>query len=650
MSQVIQDKHHISLETPLGKDKLILTHLEGSEFVSRPFSFHLQAFSTDNNISENKLIGASVTCLIHGSADAVRIINGYVCQFTRKQPLASHSRIYHLEIVPWLWFLTRSRDCQIFQNKSVTEICELIFKQFGFADYELSLNNAYSKREYCVQYNESAFDFISRLLEEEGIFYFFRHEKGKHVLILGDLVSTCSDNPCKEAAFASGSFVDDHIMRWEHCYTFCGGEYTLTDYDFKKPAVDLTTSTKTAVNFPNIKKYTIFDFPGHYIDKAYGTQLSRVRMEEEEQKHDVIYGESNVFQFCPGTNFTFKSTELQNEQGLYWITSVKHKVCDTSHRLYAGEYEAETYTNTFTCMTTSLPYRPLSVTPKPRINGVQLAVVTGASQEEIHTDEYGRINVRFLWDHHGKKDETSSCWIRVAQTWAGQKWGAFFLPRVGQEVIVDFLDGNPDDPIVIGSLYNAQNMPPYDLPAQQTQSGIKSRSTPKGEATNSNEIRFEDKKGTEHFFVHAQKDFQRVVENDDSLSVIGTQISTVKKDKTQIVEEGNDIIQIKKGNQTITIDTGNQTVQLSKGGRTTKISMGDDVLQVQKGNHSIKLDMGKSSIEAMQGITLTVGSNSIKIDQTGITLQGVMVKINGKMIQCQADALMQVKGALVMIN
>ncbi len=650
MSSVSQDKHRISIETPLGKDKLILTHLEGSEFISRPFYFRLHAFSTDTHIDETKIVGTSVTCLIHGAAGDVRVINGYVSQFTRMQPLSLQNRVYHLEIVPWFWFLTHSRDCQIFQNKTAVEICEIIFKQFGFSDYEVSLNSTYTKREYCVQYNESAFDFVSRLLEEEGIFYFFKHDQGKHTLVLCDLVSKCGDNPCKNVSFAAGSFLDEHIRRWEHCYTFCGGEYALTDYDFKKPSVDLSTTTKTAVNFGNIKKYTFFDFPGHYVDKTSGTQLSRVRMEEEEQKHDVIYGDSNVFQFLPGTKFTFQSTQLPNEQGTYWLTSVTHKVSDTSHWLYVGGHDDEPYTNTFTCMTASLPYRPLSITEKPRIKGVQVAVVTGSSQEEIHTDEYGRINVRFLWDHRGKKDETSSCWIRVAQTWAGQKWGSFFLPRVGQEVIVDFLDGNPDAPIIIGSLYNAQNMPPYDLPTQQTQSGIKSHSTPKGEATNSNEIRFDDKKGTEHFFVHAQKDFQRVVENDDTLNVLGTQTSTVKKDKTHIVEEGNDIIQIKKGDQTITVDTGNQTIQLNKGGRTTKISMGDDALQLQKGNHSIKLDMGKSSIDAMQGITLTVGSNSIKIDQTGITLQGIMIKINGKMIQCQADALAQIKGALVMIN
>ncbi len=650
MAAITQDKHLISIETPLGKDKLILTHLEGKEEVSRLFCFSLQAFSENIHIAESSIIGTSVTCNIQIGEDSSRFINGYVRQFTRKQPWVTNVREYQLEIVPWLWFLTLSQDCQVFQNKTVLEICESIFKKFGFSDYAVSTASTYTKRDYCVQYNESAFDFVSRLLEEEGIFYFFRHEKGKHTLVLSDLLSKCADNTCKDAMFFQGSFTPHHITQWEHSYSYSSGEFSQTDYDFTKPTMDLMTTTKTAVSFPNIKKFTAFKFPGDYIDKAQGTQLSRIKMEQYEQQHDVIQGQSNICEFVPGTKFNFKATELTGEQGAYWLMSVTHFVSDTTHMLYSGERSTQEYTNKFTCIPASLPYRPLALTPKPRIHGLQIATVMGPSQEEIYTDKYGRIKVQFVWDRQGKKDESSSCWLRVSQTWAGQKWGSFYLPRVGQEVIVDFLEGNPDAPVVIGSLYNAQNMPPYDLPSNQTQSGIKSRSTPKGDSTSSNEIRFEDKKDNEEFFVHAQKDFKRIVENDDVLQVIGKQSRTIKKDRIQIVEEGKDTIQVKKGDQTITIDTGNQTIQLSQGDRTTKISMGNDELQLQKGNHSIKLDVGKSSIQAMQGISLTVGSNSIKIDQAGITLQGVMVKINGKMIQCQADALMQVKGALVMIN
>jgi type VI secretion system secreted protein VgrG len=650
MGDITQAQHLISLDTPLGKDKLILTSIEGTEAVSSLFSFALSAFSSDLAIIEKSIVGLPVTCQIKDGEKSFRFINGYVRQFTRKETWVTQVREYRLEIVPWLWFLTLTQDCQVFQNKTVIEICEAIFKQFGFADYEVSVASTYAKREYCVQYNESAFHFISRLLEEEGIFYYFKHEKGKHTLVMCDLVSKCSNNPHADASFSQGSVIPNHITQWEHSYTYCSGEFVQTDYDFIKPTIDLLTTTKTTVDLPNIKNYSVFNFPGLYIDKARGSQLSRVHMEEHEQQHDVIIGASNLCQFCPGTTFNFVSTELAAEKGGYWLTSVTHVVKDETHMLFAQERNTTVYTNEFVCMPTSIPYRPLSRTLKPRIQGLQIAIVTGASQEEIHTDQYGRIKVQFLWDRQGKKNDTSSCWLRVAQTWAGQKWGAQYIPRVGQEVLVDFLNGDPDMPVVVGSLYNAQNMPPYDLPDNQTQSGIKSRSTPKGEATDSNEIRFEDKKGNEQFFMHAQKDLLRVVENDDALQVLGKQDISIKKDRTRTIEEGNEAVQIKKGNQTITIDSGNQTVQVSQGNREAKINMGNDTVHLQQGNYSLKLDVGKSSIEAMQEITLTVGGNSLKIDQTGITIQGLMVKINGKMIQCQADAMMQVKGALVMIN
>lgn len=676
MASITQHTHLITLSTALGEDALVLTGLEGTEAVSSLFSFSLSALSDNFSIPEKSIVGTAVTCHINIMEKPPRFFHGYVRQFTRKDPWIKHIREYHLEIVPWLWFLTLSNDCRIFQHKSTLDICEELFKQFGFSDYTLAVTNTYAPRPYCVQYNESAFHFLSRLLEEEGIYYFFKHEDGKHTLVLSDLIAHSERNPSKEVSFSQGSLIPHHITQWEHIFSYCSGEFAHTDYDYTKPTVDLLTTTKTVVDFPNIKKYTHFTFPGHYVDKGRGSTLSRIHMEAHEQQHDVIQGRSNLCQFCPGTSFSLTSTELSTENGLYWIRSVTHSVKDETHKLHDKERSTSVYSNAFTCMPTTMPYRPPLLTPKPRIKGLQLAVVVGPAREEIYTDTYGRIKVQFIWDRLGKKDKNSSCWLRVAQTWAGQKWGAHYIPRVGQEVIVDFLDGDPDAPVVIGSLYNAQNMPPYDLPDNQTQSGIKSHSTPNGEVSESNEIRFEDKKGDEEFFVHAQKDFIRTVEHDDTHQVLGKQDITIKLDRTRIVEEGDDVLNVKKGkqtltikddrtrvveqgndslciqkgNQTVTLTSGNQTIQLSGGNRETQISMGHDTIHLQQGNHSLKLDLGKSSIEAMQGISLTVGGNSLKIDQTGITLQGVMIKVNGKLIQLQADALMQIKGGIVMIN
>ncbi len=650
MAFMTQDKQLISLDTVLGKDKLILTHLEGTEVVSGLFSFQLQAFSNDLAIPEKSIVGTAVTCCIHNGDNPDRFIHGYVSKFTRKQPWVTAVREYALEVVPWFWFLALSQDCRIFQNKTTLEICETLFKQFGFSAYEIAVTNSYAKREYCVQYNETAFHFISRLLEEEGIFYFFRHEQGKHTLVMGDLVSKCSLNTANEVPFSQGSFIPRHITEWEHMYSFCSGEFSHSDYDFTKPSVDLLTSTKTVVNLSNNNQYTIFNFPGEYNDKTQGSQLSRIRMEQHEQPYDIIQGASNVCQFCPGTLFQLTSKVLTAEEGSYWLTSVEHFAKDATHKLYSSERETVVYENKFTCIPSSVSYRPIELISKPRMHGLQIARVVGPSQEEIYTDKYGRIKVQFIWDRLGKNDENSSCWLRVAQGWSGQKWGAQYIPRVGHEVIVDFLDGNPNAPIVVGSLYNANNMPPYDLPDNQTQSGIKSHSSPKGESHDCNEIRFEDKKGDEEFYVHAQKDFQRIVENNDTLSVIGKQDISIKQDRTLTVEEGGEVIHLKKGNQTVTLDQGNQTIDISQGNRETKISMGNDTLHLQQGNHSLKLDVGQSSVEALQGISLTVGGNSIKIDQTGITIQGLLVKVNGKLVQCEADAMMQIKGALVMIN
>jgi type VI secretion system secreted protein VgrG len=387
------------------------------------------------------------------------------------------------------------------------------------------------------------------------------------------------------------------------------------------------------------------------------------------------------------------------------ITSIQHSTTESS---YGSSAAGSSYSNVFTCIPASVPFRPPRTTPKPMVQGLQTAVVTGPGGEEIYVDKYGRVKVQFFWDRKGKKDDKSSCWIRVVEQWAGKNWGFVCNPRIGQEVIVDFLEGDPDRPLITGRVYNASQMPPYNLPDNLTQSGIKSRSSKGGSPTNFNEIRFEDKKGSEEVYVHAEKDFNRVVENNDTLKVgfdkkdkgdqtvqvfnnqglavgasgcddgsqtikiwnnqaltvgndqakDGSQTITIYKDRTETVKTGNESVTIEQGNRTVTVQQGNDTHEISQGNRAVTIDMGNDTLTIKMGNQTTKLNLGASSTEAMQSIELKVGQNSIKIDQMGITLSGMMVKVQGQiqtqvqgtMVQVSGDAMTQISGGITMIG
>ncbi len=655
MGNLTQNQQFIALETGLGKDRLILTSFTGEESLSQLFSYKLQAFSKDFSIDEKEIIGKSVTVKINPESSNPRIFNGIVKTFTKESVMFREIREYELEVVPWFWLLSLSQDCCIFQNQSTVEIAQKIFKKFNFSDYSLGfLTRQYQPREYCVQYNESAFTFISRLFEEEGIFYFFKHEEGKHTLMLADLTSSCPNNQISSVNPSLGAAGAMQLKSWSQAYNLVTGQWAYSDYDFTKPTASLLSTTKAVGGFSATSDLEIFEFPGDYVDPSLGKNKSRVRMEEQETDQDFIMGTGTYYTFCPGTKFQLKANQSAQEEGNYCIISVTHFAQDKSHKLYRPlanpqEEAASTYENQFTCILSSVNFRPKRITEKPKTNGPQTAVVTGPSNEEIYTDEYGRIKVQFFWDRYGKHDEKSSCWLRVMYPWTGNNWGNIFIPRVGQEVVVTFIDNDPDRPLVVGCLYNQSNMVPYALPDNKTQSGIKFCSTPKGSPANSNELRFEDKKGEEHIFMHAQKDFQRVVENDETQTINHDQIVTIKNNRTHTITEGDDSLTVKKGKLTVSIQ-GDHGITISQGNQTTEVKMGNYALNIQQGNHSIKLSMGSSTIEAMQGIELKVGGNSIKIDQTGITLQGMMIKINGQMIQTQADALLQLKGAITMIN
>lgn len=668
MSAITQINRLLQIDTPLGENEVILTNLIGEESLSNLFHFQLEIFSTNTSITAQQLVGQSITFWIQSApGQTPRYFNGYISQLSLGGLQLRGERRYQVEVVPWLWFLTRATDCKVFQNLTAVEIIENIFQAYGFSNYDTSgLSASYATREYCVQYRETAFNFVSRLMEEEGIFYYFTHEMGKHTLVLGDQGSAytaCVDSP---VTYAVGSPAADILVGWEHCYAFFTGQWTQTDYNFQTPSTSLLNTVQTSVSLPNTTSYEFFDYPGGFDTQSLGETNTEVRIEAEEANYEMITGVGYYPNFGAGTKFELQTHTVSAEEGSYILTKVRHEASDASQTV--GEGESQGYQNSFVCIPETVSFRPPRQTPKPTIQGLQTAMVVGPSGNEIYTDEYGRIIVQFYWDRVGQQNENSSCWIRVAQQWAGANWGALFIPRIGQEVVVAFLEGDPDRPLVIGSVYNALQMPPFDLPSQQTQSGIRGHSTTEGGST-ANEWHFEDSKGNEQFYMFAQKDFNRVVTNDDTLQVGQNQTITVTNDRTETVQQGNesvtieqgnrtvvvstgnDIHQIKQGNREVDVSAGNDSLTVSQGNRTVEISMGNHSLEISQGNQTTSVKLGSSSLEAMQSIELKVGENSISISQTGITIQGCMVTINGQtMVQIEADAMLEMTGGIVSIN
>jgi type VI secretion system secreted protein VgrG len=461
----------LGLKSPLGENELLLTGFEGREAISQLFSFQLTMISENVSIAPTDIVGKNVTFSIKLADDSPRFFNGFVSRFGAGDEDEKGRRVYAAEVVPWLWFLTRTTDCRIFQEMKVGDIIEKIFSDCGFTDFQVKLSGNHPKREYCVQYRETDFNFVSRLLEEEGIFYFFTHKEGKHTLIMSDKKSDyviCQESEVAYPRDSSSRAIRDHITSWEHVYEFRTGKYAQTDYNFTTPSTNLMTNSKTVVKLPAVDKYEFYDYPGIYLNKSDGGDLTDLRMEEEEAQHDVVQATSLCRTFTPGGVFKVQKHRAGSEEGKkYVITSIEHSAIEP-HGYETGVAASFDYRNKFTCIPDSVTARPQRTTRKPFVQGVQTAVVVGPSGEEIYPDEYGRVKVQFFWDREGKKDDKSSCWVRVSQNWAGQTWGGMFIPHVGQEVIVDFLEGDADRPIITGRVYNAEQTVPLELPDNKT--------------------------------------------------------------------------------------------------------------------------------------------------------------------------------------
>jgi len=671
MATYSQDTRPFRVQTALGKDELLLSEFSGVEGVSQLFSYTLDLLSTNAAVDPASLLRTPVTVSVGLPGEGgTRFINGIVTRFAQLGQIEDLT-VYRAEIVPWLWFLSLSTDCRIYQNKSVPEIVEQVFKDLGYSAFEVKTAAAYPTREYCVQFRETHLAFVSRLLEEEGIFYFFDHQDGKHTLVLADrpsAVQPCPGQSSARMAAQTTAQPDDVITFLERELAVESGKVTLRDYDPLQPSLRLE-GTMTGK-----EKEELYDFPGDFTVLDQGERYARLRLEEHEARQQIVRGSGTCRAMRSGYRFDLEDHYRREVNQTYQILEVRHQARAGDYRSWdTAELE---YHNEFVCIPHNVPYRPPLRTPRPRVAGHQTAVVVGKAGEEIWVDKHGRIKVQFPWDRQGKKDENSSCWVRVSTPWAGKGWGAIHIPRIGQEVLVEFLNGDPQYPIVIGSVWNGEQTPPYGLPDNGTQSGIKSRSSKGGATDTFNELRFEDKKDKEEIFAQAQKDLTVSVKNDEKRTVLHDRTTEIKNHDTRTVKEGDDTTTIEKGkqtvtvkqghqdisidtgNQTVTIKTGNQVVKLDKGNQEVTLKMGNQTTKVDMGNITLKAGLGKVTIEAMQGIEFKVGQSTMKLDQTGVTVGGMMLKLEGKvqtelkgvMTTVKGDGMLMVKGGVAMIN
>ncbi len=626
-----QNESPIAIGTSLGQDKLLLTAFTHEAEVSSGFRIIARALSEDKSLDIMSLIRTSATIRINLTDDpdspSMKYLNGVV---RRAQILEEDEYLteYQLELVSWLWMLDLRKECRIFQNMTTQDIVSKVFKDAGFTDFQFDLQGSTQTREYCVQYRETHRQFVDRLLQEEGIFYWFKHVDGKHTMIIGNANSKFAECPKGTLHYdttKSHKFSEDiHQMDMEK---FARTKIeTRRDYFFEDPSLDLTSSQSSGETRGSEE---IYDYPGLYFAKGLGDHFADLLIDHQDSHVTRINFKSmarDLFCGCRVKIANHFNSDLNKE------VIVLRFVEECSFGGYRSSQGGRTpegldvfkYENHVNSVPNAAPYRPPRKTPRPQVKGVQTAVVVGPSGEEIYTDKYGRIKVQFHWDRVGKKDQDSSCWIRFSTAWAGKNWGMISIPRIGQEVVVDFLEGNPDRPLVIGSVYNAEQMPPYSLPGNMTQSGLKSRSSKGGGGDNFNEIRFEDLKGSEEIYIHAEKDMNTIVENDRNTT-------------------------IQKGNDSLTIEKGDRSSDIQTGGRETKIKK-DDKLKVQgnidtKADGSIKEEAGTTynlkagtdmtieagmnmTIKAGTQITIQAGSGKIVLNAMGVTITGTLVKIN----------------------
>jgi type VI secretion system secreted protein VgrG len=608
------DGRNITVSTDLG-DTLLFSQMEGWDEISQCFRYELGMISKDKDIKAEDILGTKVTITIRTDR-AKRHFHGIVAEFAFHEFREDYAH-YRAVLRPWLWFLTNRTDNRIFQKKSVVEIIEEVWKPYAHVKVEKRLKASYPPREYCVQYRESDLAFVQRLMEHEGIFYHFDHADGEHTLVLSDAnacVKDAEDYATIKFRGEAGNVIaqDDVISTFLPRTSVSSGAYVHTDYDFKKPATDLMTKAD-APKSHEAAKGELYHYPGDYLEVGAGEPLAAIRLDAAQATHVRVDASGNVRGLWSGVSFTLEEFEREAENRKYIVLRSDYEMWDDQYR--AGmQRRGEGFGVRLKLQPHALAFRPERRTPQPLMSGPQTAVVVGPAGEEIFTDEYSRVKVQFHWDRLGGKDENSSCFVRVSSVWAGSGWGFIQIPRIGQEVIVDFLEGNPDAPIITGRVYNAAQMPPYGLPGSATQSGWKSNSSPGGGGWN--EMRFEDKKGSEEVYFQAEKDHNELVKNNETRTIGNDFAEDVGHDAKQDI--GHDRTETVGNDKSVTVghdqttSIGNNDTEsvgvnrvLSVGSNET-ISVGANSSETIGANHTQTVAVAQ---------TITVGA--VRVDSVG---------------------------------
>ncbi len=689
-------------------DDIVIRRAIVTEKLGELTEIQVEFLSADKSVSLNDFLGKIMTIHVAAENNAVRKFTGTIVRVER---LALRDGYVQLlaELRPWMWLLTHTKNSRIYQEQTAVEIIEDILKNRNkFTDYKKILTETYQKRTYCVQYRESDFDFISRLMQEEGIYYYFDYSdadrrKEKLVLCDGPSAHTPIEGEAKVEYRAGDDYeqrLGDFVTEWAMSETIVPGVVSLVDYDFEKPkaALGVRAKTSTKANHSFKDQLELYDTPGHYLETGHGDTRAKVGLTAQDALFDRRRGRASVRSLETGSKFTLKDHPDKSQNAEYLITGATYYLQTTegygfernSKDLDTGALEFpddsnEMFMVEFDAQPAKTEFKSLKTVAWPEISGLHTAIVTGKSGEEIWTDKYGRIKVQFHWDREGKKDEKTTCWVRVVTPWSGKNWGMVSIPRIGQEVVIQFEEGDPDRPICTGMLYNAETMPPYALPANQTQSGIKTRSTKKGSADTFNELMFEDKKDAELVRFQAQKDHEKLVKNKSTITIgydkldkggnggDGCLSQVVKKNVDETIKEGDHTFKIETGSQTISIKTdqtetvegkstrtvtGNDTETIKTGNMTTNVNSGNKTTTVKMGNIQVDAKAGKITMTAMQSIELKVGGSSIKLDPASVTIKSTMIKVqaNAKldakspMTTVNGDAMLTLKGGLTMIN
>ena len=582
----------IKIKIPGLGDDVTFAQLQGVDAISECFRFTVDFVSTSADLKADDALGTDVTVEVDG--ETPRFFHGLISDFVLTDVRADLTH-YSVTVVPWLWFLSLHTDNRIFQKKTVIDIVEAVCKPYPKAKIEKRLQKSYPPREYCVQYGESDLNFVQRLLDHEGVCYFFEYADGVHTLILCD--ANANLKPAEGAAkvvfnadINMTTRVGNYISEWFPRTAVRPGKYSQTDYDFEKPSSDLMSKTENPLGHAADGNEN-YAYPGTYVDHSRGDKLSELRLQELQANHVTIGAKATAIPLWSGSTFTFAEFPRAAENTDYLVLRALYSVWDERFRSDVKEGE-QGYAVQLTLAPLSRPYRPERRAIRPMMRGPQTAMVVGPAGEEIYTDKYARVKVQFHWDRQGTKDENTTCFVRVSQTWAGSGWGFIQIPRIGQEVIVDFLEGDPDQPIITGRVYNAEQMPPYGLPGSATQSGWKSNSSPGGGGWN--ELRFEDKAGSEEVYFQAQKDHNELVKHNESRRIGNDFAEDVGHDAKQDI--GHDRAETVAHDKTVSV--GNN--------RTVKIGVNDT--ETVGSNRSLTVGSNET-ISVGSNSTETIGSN-----------------------------------------